>query len=172
MTNLNRRSLLQGTAVLAGASALPTVSSAQVVAGRDAFEYEITRTEQEWRALLTDHEYYIMREGGTEPQRSSSLWAEASRGNYDCKGCGLEQYRSNTKVNLAKGWLFFTVSEPNSQLMSQDGNAEMVDEPSAFEVNIEVHCRRCASHIGHILLVEGNVLHCINGASLTFHPTA
>lgn len=172
MTNLNRRAVLKGSAIFAGASALPAMSNADVVAGRDPYEYEITKTDAAWRAQLGDADYAILREGQTEMPRSSPLWAESSDGHYNCKACDLEQYRSNTKVNLPKGWLFFTASEPNAQLMSQDGNADMSDAPSAFDVYIEVHCRRCGSHIGHILLVEGKVLHCINGASLTFHPSA
>jgi peptide-methionine (R)-S-oxide reductase len=148
-------------------AAISGSAKADVPAGRDPFDYEVTRTEEEWRALLGDA-YPILREGKTERQRSSPLWAEARQGRYDCKGCDLTQYSSFTKVNLLKGWLFFTASEPNAQLMSQDGPAEMSDAPSAFDVTIEVHCRRCGSHMGHVLLVEGNVLHCINGASLNF----
>ena len=66
--------------------------------------------------------------------------------------------------------------------MSQDVGAIMlpgtpiapnsIDEiKSAFDINIEVHCRRCASHMGHVLLVENHVLHCINGTSHDFVPT-
>jgi peptide-methionine (R)-S-oxide reductase len=52
--------------------------------------------------------------------------------------------------------------------MSQDTRAEMMDDPGPFDIFIEVHCRRCASHMGHILLVDGKLLHCINGTSLNF----
>lgn len=171
MTHLHRRALLTSSAVFAGLTALGTKGAAAVPAGRDAFDYEVTRTEAEWRARLGDA-FPILREGKTERQRSSPLWAEAREGDYLCKGCDLHQYRASLKVNLIKGWLFFTASEPNSQLMSQDGPAEMADITSAFDISIEVHCRRCGSHMGHILLVEGSVLHCINGASLNFVEAA
>lgn len=167
MSEFDRRTFLTSTATLAGLAGFAAPAAADVPAGRDPFTYEVTRTEEEWRALLGDA-YPILREGRTERQRSSSIWAEARPGRYDCKGCDLTQYTSELKVNLTKGWLFFTASAPNSQLMSQDGPAEMADIQSAFDVSIEVHCRRCGSHQGHILLVDGRVLHCINGASLNF----
>lgn len=169
MHQIERRDLLAGLLTAASATALGSAAAAAVPAGRDPFDYEITRTEADWRAMLGD-DYPILREGRTEKQRSSPLWAEAREGQYDCRGCGLLQYRSFAKVNLLKGWVFFTASEPNAQMMSQDGIAEMADDPQAQDVTIETHCRRCGSHMGHILLVEGQVLHCINGASLTFHP--
>jgi len=171
MTQIDRRHLLIGSASFAGMAAVNGGAKAAVPAGRDQFNYEITRTDEEWRFLL-GADYPILREGKTERQRSSSLWAEARQGHYDCKGCGLKQYESFAKVNLLKGWVFFTASEPNAQLMSQDGLAEMSDAPGAFDITIEVHCRRCGSHMGHILLVEGSVLHCINGASMTFVEAA
>lgn len=169
MTEMNRRDVLLGTTVLAGTLTLPRATRADVVAGRDPFDYEVTRSEGEWRTLLGE-DYAILREGKTEEPRSSDIWAEARPGRYDCRGCELTQYRSETKINLPKGWLFFVASEPNTQLMSQDTKTDMSGPGSPLDIRIEVHCRRCASHMGHILLVEGQVLHCINGASLTFEP--
>ena len=171
MTMIDRRSLLQSSALAAALSALGTAGRAEVPAGRDPFEYEITRTDAEWREMLDEESYAILREGKTEPQRTSDLWFEERPGSYNCKGCGLEHYTHRTKVVLSKGWVFFTASEPNSQLMSQDGRAEMSD-PSPFDIFIEVHCRRCGSHTGHILLVENNLLHCINGTALDFVEAA
>ncbi len=171
MTDINRRTLLQGSAIVAGLSAIGIQAKADVPAGRDPFDYEVQRTEQEWRDLLGD-DYPVMREGKTEKQFSNPLWANSTPGDYYCKGCDLHQYTSALKINLTKGWLFFTASEPNSQLMSQDGRAVMAEDDDPFGVHIEVHCRRCASHIGHILLVEGRVLHCINGSSLNFVEAA
>ncbi len=171
MRLMNRRSMLQSTALIAGFGALGTSTRAAVPAGRDPFDYEVTRTDAEWRALLGD-DYSVLREGKTEPQKTSPLWHEDRDGAYSCKGCDLLQYSSRTKVILAKGWLFFTASEPNAQLMSQDTRAEMVNDLGPFDIFIEVHCRRCASHMGHILLVDGKLLHCINGTSLNFEESS
>lgn len=169
MTEMSRRQLLSQTTMLAGAVAIGAPVQADVPAGRDAFDYEVTRSEAEWRALLGE-DFGILREGKTEVPRSSPLWAEAREGTYSCRGCELLQYKSSTKINLLTGWLFFSTSEPNAQLMSQDSPPWSDEESpkSDFDAVIEVHCRRCGSHMGHILLIEGRVLHCINGASLTF----
>lgn len=171
MEKIDRRRVLQGSVLLASGGAFASAAQADVVAGRDPFNYEITRTEEVWREILGDA-YPILREGKTERQKSSDLWDKTDVGAYVCKGCGLTQYSSSTKVVLDKGWLFFTASEPNAQLMSQDGEAEMSDNPSPFDVTIEVHCRRCGSHMGHVLPVIGKALHCINGASLKFEERA
>lgn len=169
MKDINRRDLIAGTAMFAGLNTLGTSAFANVPAGRDPFDYEITRSEAEWRELLGE-DFAILREGRTEQPRSNPLWAEARTGTYDCRGCDLLQYSSHTKINLLKGWAFFSSSEPNAQLMAQDTSSIMSDAPSSaiFDATIEVHCRRCGSHMGHILLVENRVLHCINGASLSF----
>ena len=171
MSNMSRRDVLRTSTFLAGAMFAPVALRADVPAGRDPFDYEVTRTEAEWRTRLGEA-YPVMREGKTEAPMSSRIWAEARAGRYECKGCDLVQYRSELKIHLPKGWLFFVASEPNAQMMSQDNNAEMGDEAGPTSVDIEVHCRRCGSHMGHILLVEGRVLHCINGASLNFVPDA
>ena len=169
MSELNRRDLMTGTAVFAGLNVLGGSAMADVPAGRDPFDYEVTRSDAAWRELLGDA-YPVLREGKTELPHSSALWAEARQGTYACKGCDLLQYTSHTKVNLLKGWAFFSSSEPNAQMMAQDTSSLMRDAPAGaiFDATIEVHCRRCGSHMGHILPVENMVLHCINGASLTF----
>ena len=171
MTKIDRRNLMTGTAIFAGLTALGASAKADVPAGRDPFDYEVTRSEAEWRAMLGD-DFGILREGKTELPRSNPLWAEARQGTYACRGCDLHQYDSFTKVNLLKGWVFFASSVPNSQLMSQDAGTAMSGEPATFDAAIEVHCRRCGSHMGHIFLVEGSILHCINGASLSFTEVA
>lgn len=164
---LNRRSFLYTTAAMTTVNILPAAALADVAAGRDPFEYEITKSDAEWRMQLGDA-FDILRLGKTERQRSSPLWAETRDGSYACRACDLLHYTSATKVFPGKGWVFFTASEPNAQLMSQDGAADMMDEFDARDIAIEVHCRRCGSHTGHILSVDGETLHCINGASLTF----
>lgn len=143
-----------------------------------AFRYEIERTESEWRTLLSDHEFDILREFKTEPRFSSRLWNEDRTGEYRCRGCDLPVYSSEWKTLRTIGWVFFFHSIPDSTLTSIDvlpeDRAEM-EEAGAMatpETMIETHCRRCGSHHGHIVLVEGDILHCINGASLTFHEAA
>lgn len=128
--------------------------------GESEFKFEIVRTDEEWRELLTEDEFKILRRGGTETPKSSELWEEDRDGTYHCKGCDLHVYSSDWKTILDKGWVFFAHCEPNSVLTG-------IDEARFFSI-IEAHCRRCGSHLGHILYVEDRILHCINGTSLVF----
>jgi len=138
--------------------------------GSDAFQYEIQRSLPEWLQRLTTDEFNVLRLNGTEKRHSSPLIHETRAGTYKCKGCDLPMYDAGWKVQLDIGWVFFRHSEPDAMLMSidagsQDGMAAM--SPSA---KIEGHCRRCGSHIGHILQVKGQLLHCVNGSALNFEP--
>jgi len=137
----------------------------------DAHIYTVTKTEAEWRAHLSEFEYAILREGRTEKQKTSPLWEESRPGDYHCKGCDLHSYSGNWKVNLSKGWVFFKHAQPDAVLFGIDGPvAEYGQTSSGIEAVSEVHCRRCGSHLGHHLYVEGQVVHCINGTALTFKP--
>ncbi|MEM9247896.1 MAG: peptide-methionine (R)-S-oxide reductase [Pseudomonadota bacterium] len=139
----------------------------------DPFTYEIQRTEAEWRARLSPEEYEILRDGWTELPRTSALWNERREGNYGCRGCGLHVYSSNWQVPIDKGWVFFAHAEPTTVMMSIDGPQQAYGmDPNGPGAMIEVHCRRCGSHLGHILIVEGKLVHCINGAALTFTPAS
>ena len=138
------------------------------VPGREPdFRYEVALSEAEWEARLTAEEFYILRQGGTEVPKSSPLWNETRAGLYRCKGCGLLNYSGDQKVVLDKGWVFFEHSEPDAVLTGLDRH-----EPRAGSVfyMMEAHCRRCGSHLGHIVSIDNKVLHCINGLSLTFKP--
>ena len=171
---LDRRRFLASTGLagvaLAAPAARPTAARAQ---DADAHVYGIVRTEAEWRERLTIEEFRILRGGSTELPRSSDLWNETRPGAYACRGCDLKVYDSNWKVPLDKGWAFFAHGEPDAILMGIDGPQEAYGmDPDGPGAMIEAHCRRCGSHLGHILLVAGEVLHCINGRALAFAPRA
>jgi peptide-methionine (R)-S-oxide reductase len=170
---LNRRAFFRTGAAALGGLAGARMAHADVVPDTDGFAYEIVRSPEAWLEQLGEHDFNILRNGATEVPKSSSLWNEEREGGYHCKGCGLHVYSSNWKVQLDKGWAFFRHSVPNSLLTDIDwpegtGPGLGVDILAA----IEVHCRRCGGHMGHVVLVEGAILHCINGASLTFAPAA
>lgn len=163
-------------AFLRAGIALPaTLAVARAAQARDTdtYTYQITRTEEEWRARLSDEEYQVLRKGGTEVPHTSLNAFREDAGSYACKGCDLEVFTSTWKVVHADiGWAFFTQAQPMSILTSIDSAADdMVDAMGAPpEATIECHCRRCGSHLGHILTVKGQTLHCINGSALTFYP--
>jgi len=153
-------------------TAAAAIAPRDTAAGQPAdFRFEIIRTDDEWRALLTEDEFRILRRGGTELPGSSPLWTETRDGDYCCKGCDLLVYRGAWREPVEKGWVFFRHSEDNTVLTGIDGPVAEYGQMAYTELTmIEAHCRRCASHLGHILLVDGTILHCINGASLTFAP--
>lgn len=169
-----RRQIL--TAAAASIVSVPTVTTAARAAYKasdDTFPYEVMRSEKEWRELLGDFGYSIMREGGTEPQFTSPLWNETRPGIYVCRGCGLEIYDARWKTVIEdKGWLFFVHGQPNALMMGIDwpDGADRSDPKYDQLTSVETHCRRCGSHMGHYFNVGGRLLQCINGTSLDFIP--
>lgn len=173
-STLGRRGFLRGGAAVAlatGAVQLPRKAAASDAG--DAYEFEVVRTEAEWRDRLSSTEYEILREAGTEPRNSSPHATEEREGIYCCKGCDLTLYESVWKVPLDIGWVFFSHSTPQSTLTSIDGDPPygMGGEDQVPAI-IEAHCRRCGSHLGHVLIAQGQLVHCINGAALDFRASA
>ena len=129
-----------------------------------AERFEITRSEAQWRAMLSDLEYRVMREEGTERAFTSPLDKNYADGTYICRGCDLPLYSSETKYDSGTGWPSFFESLPNAV-----GTKE--DRKFIFQVRTEVHCRRCGSHLGHIF-DDGpkptGKRHCLNGVTLVF----
>ena len=142
-------------------------ATAATLMGSSAFskQFEITRTDAEWRKLLTKAQYKVLREEGTERPGSSKLNAEKRDGLYHCAGCDLALYSSETKYESGTGWPSFWDALPNAIGTKPDRKL--------FTVRTEVHCRRCGSHIGHVF-DDGpkptGKRHCMNGIALTFRP--
>ena len=149
---MNRRMF---TAALLSASVAPIALRAQA--------FEVTRTEAEWRALLSSLQYKVMREGGTERAGSSPLDKNYSAGTYHCRGCDLAVYPSGTKFDSGTGWPSFYQSISNAVRTMPDNGW--------IRTRTEVHCRRCGSHFGHIFddgPAPTGKRHCLNGVSLVF----
>ena len=128
--------------------------------------FEICRTEAEWRALLSENEYLVLREEETERPNTSPLDKETRMGIYQCRGCELPVYSSDAKYDSGTGWPSFFQSLPGAISTKED-------RKFVFQLRTEVHCRRCGSHFGHIF-DDGpkptGERHCLNGLSLTFVP--
>lgn len=177
--SVSRRALLGGTAAATFGAFGIREAAADTRAPRgeasatsqDSFTYEITRPDAEWRARLSEEEYHILREGGTELPETSDLWDVFDDGTYSCRGCDLLLFASEWKRDVNLGWNFFRHSEPNAILTGIDGAVAAYGQAmGGGETLIEVHCRRCGSHLGHLLRVRRDTLHCINGKALTFRP--
>lgn len=165
---MKRRTLLLGGAGLATLTA-SGLGAWRITAADDAAVtdsgFAVTRTEARWRMLLTDVEYEVLREMGTEKPYSSPLNAEDRAGTYLCKGCALPVYASDTKFESGTGWPSFTEALPDA--------VGTKDDDTLFATRTEVHCRRCGSHLGHIF-DDGppptGKRHCLNGLALQFLP--
>jgi peptide-methionine (R)-S-oxide reductase len=166
---LSRRKFLATSGVAAIAAGSQASARIPARLSDENFSYEINRTDDDWRARLAGDEYAILREGYTEQPKSSPLWQETRDGTYHCKGCDLPTFDAKWKRELTKGWVFFFHAEPNSVLTDIDGaTPEYGAMAEGNEALTEIHCRRCGSHLGHLLVVEKKMTHCINGAALNF----
>jgi peptide-methionine (R)-S-oxide reductase len=170
---MNRRTMLlggaAGLAALGGASLLGlragTVATPAGAAAGAAFE--VVRTEEEWRQLLSPAAYRVLRQHGTEAPGSSPLDAEQRAGTYHCAGCDLPLFSSATKFDSGTGWPSFWAPLENAV-----GTAE---DRSFFMVRIEVHCRRCGGHLGHVFEdgpAPTGLRYCMNGVALRFAAAA
>jgi peptide-methionine (R)-S-oxide reductase len=143
--------------------ALSTLALSVAPIALRAETFEVARTEAEWRAMLTDLQYRVMREEATERAGSSPLDKTYASGTYVCRGCDLALYPSDAKYDSGTGWPSFYESLSNAIGTKPDRRL--------FSVRTEAHCRRCGSHLGHIF-DDGpqptGKRHCLNGASLVF----
>ena len=155
---MNRRLFLSAAGGAAAALGLTRSATAQQ-------EFEVTRSTSEWKAMLSDLEYKVMREEGTERAFTSPLNDEKRDGMFNCKGCDLALYSSEHKYDSGTGWPSFWQAQPDA--------IETKADRSFFMTRTECHCRRCGSHLGHIF-DDGpqptGKRHCINGVAMDFRP--
>jgi peptide-methionine (R)-S-oxide reductase len=186
--NQNRRQLIGSLVATTAAAPMILSGSAHAEAhSSEDFAFEVVRTEAEWRDQLTELEFTILRGGGTEQRKSSPLWDETREGLYYCRGCELKLFDAYWKTVRELGWVFFRQSEPYAIVTAIDripypdllagADTTMTPELTAEQIReldtlagVEAQCRRCGSHLGHIIPNNGIVLYCINGAALSFQP--
>ena len=159
---ITRRHLIgSGVAGIALALAAPW----RLKAGQSPQQFEVTRTDGEWKKLLTAAQYQVLRHEGTERAFTSPLLNEKRQGTYACAGCNLDLFSSTTKYDSRTGWPSFWAPLDRALDVTRDTTLGMVRE--------EVHCRRCGGHQGHVF-DDGpkptGLRYCINGVSLTFRP--
>lgn len=125
---------------------------------------KISKSRQEWQASLSDDEFRITREKGTEPAFSGAYWDKHDAGQYLCKCCGLPLFDASEKYDSGSGWPSFT------RPMQKENVAEANDTSHGMQ-RTEVLCARCDAHLGHVFEDgpgENGLRYCINSASLDF----
>lgn len=127
---------------------------------------EVAKTEEEWRKELGPERYHILREAGTERPFTGSLLEERGPGTFLCGACGNPLFESSSKFDSHCGWPSFT--HPDEQ-----HNVRLLRDFSHGMSRVEVRCKRCDSHLGHVF-DDGpdprGTRYCINSLSLKFVP--
>jgi peptide-methionine (R)-S-oxide reductase len=162
---MDRRGCLK---TLAGLAALGIAGSLGIgYAGAFGSEkFEINRTDEEWRAILTPEQYRVLRQEWTEPPFKNKYHDHKEKGNYHCAGCDLALFLWRHKYDSKTGWPSFR------QPIFSDAIGTRTDRKAPFP-RTEVHCARCGGHLGHVFDDGPSptyLRYCINSAALIFKP--
>jgi peptide-methionine (R)-S-oxide reductase len=119
----------------------------------------------EWRKSLTELQYHVTREGGTERPNSGVYNLENREGDYHCICCGLLLFTSEMKYLSRCGWPAFHTEHPNAGI-------RRLEDTTLGMLRVEVRCGACDAHLGHVFddgpTDFGGERYCINSASVDF----
>ena len=125
--------------------------------------YPVTKSDAEWKKILSPAAYDVLRHQGTEIPYSSPLDAVYKKGTYACAGCGTALFSSDTKYDSQTGWPSFWKPLPGAVVTRTDTSEMMI--------RTEVLCHSCGGHLGHVF-TDGpkptGLRYCMNGVAMTF----
>jgi len=125
----------------------------------------MNKSDKEWREQLTDEQYHILRQAGTERPFTGQYVNTEDDGVYTCAGCGAKLFSSDTKFHSGSGW-------PSFWDVIDQGNVELHDDSSYGMRRTEIRCAQCGGHLGHVFddgpRDKTGLRYCINSAALDF----
>ena len=124
--------------------------------------YKISKPDEEWKKILTSEQFDVCRKKGTERAFTGIYWDTKDNGTYKCSCCGAKLFSSDTKFDSGTGW-------PSFFKPLDKENIEYVEDNSFGMKRVEVNCKNCGGHLGHVF-DDGpdptNMRYCINSVSL------
>jgi peptide-methionine (R)-S-oxide reductase len=133
-------------------------------ANKDSTMYKMEKSENEWKKELSQEEYKILRQCGTEAPGTGKYYNFFEKGTYLCAGCGFELFDSKTKYSSGSGW-------PSFYDIISDSRIVLIEDTSHGMVRTEVRCANCGGHLGHVF-PDGpeptKLRYCINSIALKF----
>ncbi len=127
-------------------------------------KFEVNKSEEEWKSILSPEAYYVLRQKGTERPYTGKLYTVNDKGIYVCGACGNELFSSDTKFDAHCGWPSFFEALDSGRIIEQTDNSHGM-------VRTEVICAKCGSHLGHVFddgPLPSGLRYCINSVSLDF----
>jgi peptide-methionine (R)-S-oxide reductase len=141
-------------------------SNAQKNSESKVSDYKVSKTEAEWKEILSPQEYEVLRKAATERPHSSELNDVNVPGTFVCAGCGNELYETKHKFESGTGW-------PSFDRPIEGAVAYGADSKLGYQRD-EVHCADCGGHLGHVFddgpRETTGKRHCINGVAMNFIP--
>jgi peptide-methionine (R)-S-oxide reductase len=141
-----------------------TACAQQANQTKPVMEFEVVKTESEWRSQLDPEQFRILREKGTERPYTGDLYYETGDGIYACAGCDNLLFKSDTKFDARCGWPSFYAP------ISENAIRELPDYTHGM-IRTEVVCGKCGGHLGHVFEdgpAPTGLRYCINSVSMEF----
>lgn len=131
---------------------------------QDTMTYKVQKSEAEWKTILSDEQYRILREKGTEYPGTGDYYMHFDEGTYVCAGCGTPLFKSDNKFESSCGWPSFDDAIEGTVIYKRDTSHGMI--------RTEILCANCGGHLGHVFddgpQETTGQRYCVNSLSLEF----